>query len=104
MATLKLVQNLALDIMPRHLTSEQMYQYIELKRTQKEEAELLKVQCREGRAQKKKKQEEEQERKKLERERKKREQEIKKAASIRGRGKGRGRAEGGMGEDHVILN
>ena len=58
MATLKLVQNLALD-MPEHLTSEQMYQYLELKRTQKEEAELLKVQRREERAQKKKKREEE---------------------------------------------
>ena len=33
--------------MPKHLTSEQMYQYLELKRTQKEEAELLKVQHRE---------------------------------------------------------
>jgi len=64
--------------MPKHLTSEQMYQYLELKRTQKEEAELQKVQRREERAQKKKKREEEQERKKLERERKKREQEIKK--------------------------
>ena len=68
MATLKLVQNLSLD-MPKHLTSEQIYQYLELKRTQKEEAELLKVQHREERAQKKKKREEEQERKKLERER-----------------------------------
>ena len=39
--------------MPKHLTSEQMYQYLELKRTQKEEAELQKVQRREERAQKK---------------------------------------------------
>ena len=77
MAILKLVQNQALDI-PKYLTSEQMYQYLELKRTQKEEAELLKVQRREERVQKKKKREEEQERKKLERERKKREQKIKK--------------------------
>ena len=43
--------------MPKHLTSacEQMYQYLELKKTQKEEAKLQKVQHREERAQKKKK-------------------------------------------------
>ena len=40
----------------QHLTSEQMYKYLELKRTQKEEAEMRKVQSREAeRAQKKQK-------------------------------------------------
>ena len=47
--------------MPKHLISKQMYQCLELKRTQKEEAdhELQKLQHREERVQKKKKQEEE---------------------------------------------
>ena len=58
--------------MAKHLTSEQLYQYLELKRTQKEKAKLQKVQHREERALKKKKQEKEWESKKQKRKKEKR--------------------------------
>ena len=86
--------------MPKHLTGEQMIQYLENKRLEKERLEEEKIKRQEEREQNRRKREEEKERKKEERERKrvereqkKRDKDLKKNAST-GRGGRRGRGGG----------
>ena len=77
--------------MPKHLTGDQVIQYLENKKAQKEKAEEEKEKRREERKNKREEREIEKERKKSEREKKKLEREKKKELlqkSVNGRGRG----------------